>query len=273
MFPPKGEMLNNLNILQDGIDKPVLGVKELFQMDQDYIVVGNHIKQSLQEKIVAGSYVDFSKLLPKDRILAEEDGQMDLVVRNGKAFWTPISEGVTINNFNSWEQAFRVYSNIYTRAYPNKAGQLIEYNHVIHSISQSFTWENVYGYDRDFRLHMAWHHPDRSWVIILQQAWSMRLRDHLTHGENNAVNSTGHFNNSYHTPKNSKSNNYCRRFNKGKCNLGRECAYEHRCSYCGKFGHGVIVCRKLIFDKEKAVKPHHKKDNGAPSHSMSHKQH
>ena len=47
-----------------------------------------------------------------------------------------------------------------------------------------------------------------------------------------------------------KSADYCKCFNKGRCNLGRGCRYEHRCSYYNKFGHGVIVCRKLIYDRE-----------------------
>ena len=112
MVPPKGELPNNLNINPGEFDKPVLSVKELLQMDQDYIVVGSHVDQNLQEKIVTGAYIDFSKLLPKDRLMTEEEGRMDLVVRNGKAFWMPVSEGVAINNFSKWEQAFRVFARV-----------------------------------------------------------------------------------------------------------------------------------------------------------------
>ena len=223
------------------------------QFDYDYIVIGGHVDNMLQEKIMAGAYVDFCKLLPKDRITSEEDnGRMDLVVRNGKAFWIPISDGITINTFSKWEQAFRVFSNIYTRTRPERAGQLIEYNHIIHTISQTFTWENVYAYDREFRLHMA-RHPEYSWAIILQQAWSMKLRDRVFRSEMPSHNS-GYSGQNNSGKGSNNPNDYCKRFNKGICNLGRECANEHCCSYCHKFGHGVIVCRKLIFDKEKSSK-------------------
>ena len=31
----------------------------------------------------------------------------------------------------------------------------------------------------------------------------------------------------------------------GRCSFGSSCKYEHRCSYCFKFGHTVINCRRL----------------------------
>ena len=49
-------------------------------MDQDYLVVGNHIDEVTQEKIRSGQYIDFSKLIPKDRILTEDEGRMELVI-------------------------------------------------------------------------------------------------------------------------------------------------------------------------------------------------
>ena len=125
-------------------------------------------------KIVKGEYVDFGKLLPKDRILVEEDGRMELVIKNGKTFRVPAADGVSINNFSKWEQAFRIYSNIYTTQFPHCATELIQYNHVIHSIAGLYTWDNVYSYDKEFRTHLA-KHPERSWSVILQQAWSMKL--------------------------------------------------------------------------------------------------
>ena len=138
------------------------------------MVVGAHIDQALEEEICQGNYIDFAKLLPRDRILSDDESKLELVIKNGKTFWSPMSDTVTISNFQRWEQAFRVYANIYTKFCPNKAGELIEYNHVIHSISLTFTWENIYAYDRESRMHIA-RHPERSWVVILQQAWAIRL--------------------------------------------------------------------------------------------------
>ena len=166
MLPPQGkELQNDLNKWTD-IDN---NFKFVAQMDQDYIVVRAHVDEGLQQWIVQGQYMVFCRLLPKDKILVEDDGRMELIVRDGKTYWMPAvaSEVVAITNFSKWEQAFRVYSSIYLKAHPEHAGQLIEYNHIIHSVALSFAWENVYAYDKDFRLHLSCH-PDRNWAIILQ---------------------------------------------------------------------------------------------------------
>ena len=97
-----------------------------------------------------------------------------------------VSESSSISSFQKWEQAFRIYSNVYSQFNPNRSAELIEYNHIIHTISQNYTWENVYMYDKDFRLHMS-HRPQRNWNIILQQAWSLRLKDKI-----NSSSSLGH---------------------------------------------------------------------------------
>ena len=121
---------------------------------------------------------------------------------------------------------------------------MIEYNHVIHTISSTYVWDNVYQYDKEFRMHMA-RNPERSWAIILQQAWSLRLKDklHIT-GENRS------------TPGGSphdRSNEPCRKYNRGKCQFGSGCQYDHKCSYCFKFGHTILTCRKLKADMERGA--------------------
>ena len=74
-------------------------------------------------------------------------------------------------------------------------------------------------------------------------------------------------NNNNHTPngKGGKANKPCRRFNKGFCKFGTGCRFEHRCSYCFKFGHSVLHCRKLIVDREKAQKSKDTKDGRDPA--------
>ena len=70
------------------------------KIDEDYLVVGAHIDDSTRAKIIKGEYVDFGKLLPRDKILAEEDGRLELVVKNGRTYWLPVSESVSINGFS-----------------------------------------------------------------------------------------------------------------------------------------------------------------------------
>ena len=68
--------------------------------------------------------------------------------------------------------------------------------------------------------------PSHSWSVILQQAWSMCLKDkiHGTQSEDNRP-PGGHG-----SSKKPKINEPFRRYNKGKCTYGSSCRYEHRCS-------------------------------------------
>ena len=183
MFPVKGKSVNETKFSQTAL------------IDEDYMVIGSHLDEMTINKIKNGDYVDFGKLIPHDRVLIEEDQRLEMVMRGGKAYYIPIHEMTNISNFHHWEQAFRVFSNIYTRFHPHRSSELIEYNHIIHTICQSYTWENVYMYDKDFRLHMS-HHPQRSWNIILQQAWSLRLKDKINSNlsPNRQQNNGGQFN-------------------------------------------------------------------------------
>ena len=152
IFPPPGKDLNPINF------------EFIAMMDQDYLLVGSHVDEQTRLKVVKGEYVDFCKLLPKDKMTPEDEGsRMELIMKNGRTFWTPASsDNVAINNYGKWEQAFRVFSNIYTQAHPGKSTELIQYNHIIHSIATSYIWENVYAYDKEFRMHLS-RHQERNW--------------------------------------------------------------------------------------------------------------
>ena len=110
---------------------------------------------------------------------------------------------------------------------------MIQYNHLICTASASYIWENIYLYDREFRVHMA-KFPERSWGQILQQAWTLFLKDRVKFGgDTHCFGGSSKF----------KKEIY-KRFNKGKCTAGMSCHYDHKCLECGKFGHGAHICRR-----------------------------
>ena len=146
---------------------PKTGKQSTAVIDEGYVVVASHMDENTVLKVQRGEYIDFGKLILKDRILVEEDQQLEMIIKGGKAFYILVSETTTISSFSRWEQAFRVYSNIYSKAQPHRSSELIEYNHIIHMISLTYIWDNVYLYDKDFRIHMS-KNPTRSWGIILQ---------------------------------------------------------------------------------------------------------
>ena len=83
-------------------------------VDENYLLVATHVDESTQRKIEKGDYVDFTRLLPRDKILEEEEEAMQMVVKNGKTFWKPVNSWDVdnsggISSINKWEQAFRVF--------------------------------------------------------------------------------------------------------------------------------------------------------------------
>ena len=116
------------------------------------------------------------------------------------------------------------------RYHPERAAELMEYSHVIHDAAMTFTWLNIYRYDKDFRIHMS-HHNDRSWAKILTKAYQFRLKDRLTVMRHEMNDNTGN-----------KKCEICHKFNKGKCTYGLRCKYDHRCLICNKWGHGAHSC-------------------------------
>ena len=140
-------------------------------IDENYMTMGTHLDKTMVDKIIAGEYIDFGKLLPRDKIIIQEDHRMEIVTKGGLTYFTPVvdREVSMINSFSHWEQAFRTYSNVYSRRYPHRATELIQYNHIIHTASLTYTWDNVYMYDKEFCMHLS-SYPYQSWSVILQHA-------------------------------------------------------------------------------------------------------
>ena len=201
--------------------------------DENYQIVGANLDPSIRNKIINHEYVDFSQLIPKDRVYSQDDHRMELICKGGQTYFVPVSDRKTvgIHSLPRWEQAFRVFSNVYTKQFPHGALELIQYNQVICTAAQSYVWENVYNYDKEFRLHLA-NFPQHNWGVILQQAWMLCLKVRICLDTGGRGGKT--------------KKEACKRFNRGQCTAGLSCKYKHRCTVpeCGKFGHGAHICRK-----------------------------
>ena len=181
-----------LNLHQDGMIGRFINESNLKMQqqqnsvicDENYMMMGTHLDSQTQSKIVNHEYVDFAKLIPKDRIAKEDDHRLEIANRGGSTFFIPVSDRDTtrIHNFSRWEQAFRVFSNVYTKAYPARATELIQYNHLIYTASLSFIWDNVYLYDREFHMHLS-NFPQRSWSVICNKhgrlVWKIELEEEI----------------------------------------------------------------------------------------------
>ena len=252
--------MHNSDIIDsmEGQFKDKLGVKlgdmlHSVMVDETYSSIAAHVEEGLKRRIVSHEYVDFARLIPRSRIqrLEDEDrGLQQVVNKGGFMFCLPPGESrdqgnstSMITSFWKWEQAFRIFTHIYTNSYPTKAAELMQYCHIIHDASLSFPWENVYAYDRDFRMHIS-QNVGRSWAMILNQAWTFYMKEKSI---NSTIYATSRGNdrrqgNGSSTSK--RDREVCWKFNSGRCTFGLSCKFDHRCALCSKFGHGSHICRR-----------------------------
>lgn len=210
----------------------------------------SHVDKKLKEKIQDQDYtVDFRRLLPKSRSRCRYDTKLQVVHQEGNTFFVPVrdQEIKEINSYKTWEVAFRVFMGIFNLYWPDRMQELLQYSHIIQTASQNHPWENVYNYDISFREIMTGQ-PNTHWGVISQQTWTLEFGDR----DNKPVNSGPVMGESKAVVK---SKNPCWRYNKGRCTFGEKCEFDHRCSHCGKKGHGRHKCyKRLRADKPKEVK-------------------
>ena len=201
-------------------NRPLANNQNVSLIDNDYQMIDAHIDDATRKRIINFEFVDFGKLI-KGRSSREEDNRLEFVTRNGMTYLTPVGDkdGTNINSYIKWEQAFHIYSNVLTSQFPEKSSELLQYNHMIHTASMSYLWENVYSYDKELRHHIS-HHPYRAWNVLLMQAWTMLLKDRLRHD-------TGPFQKQRHSKRDVEP---CRCFNRGRCTYGLSCKFDHHCS-------------------------------------------
>ena len=98
-------------------------------VDEEYSAIASHIDEVMHKKTMLGDYVDFVKLIPRDRVLLKEDQRMEMVNRGGLSYWVPVGDrSSTIGIVHHWDQAFRVFSKIYLEYHPGRASELIQYS-------------------------------------------------------------------------------------------------------------------------------------------------
>ena len=222
-----------------------------FDQDDEFFHVTSQIEPNLRSKIERGEFVELERLLPKDKLPGFRSTSDDLnklfqlITQGTNSYIDPPAPKVgKINSVRKWDQAFRVFAAIYTRANPERASEIWQYVYVIHTAAAANPWDNVYFYDINFRELMA-SKPWRSWGKTYTQGWNMAFNNASA---NQSAHAVGYSNNN----SNGKSNkdwkdDCCWRFNKNRCKrTGADCNYDHRCTYCAGWNHGFYNCRKRL---------------------------
>ena len=170
--------------------------------DDEFFHTTCHIEANIREKIEKGKFVELDKLIQK-KILQynnRDESRMQLVNKDGISYFVPsVDRECRIDSIKKWEQAFRVYTTIYCKANPLRAGEILQYVDVIHRAAAIFNWDNVAKYDYVFRQLMA-EKPHRSWAKVYTQMWNITLNEPIKKfNENSSYNG----NNSNNSQRNS----------------------------------------------------------------------
>ena len=146
--------------------------------DDDFFHVACHIDQNLKDKIEKGEFIDLERLLLKGRAghKLHDENRLELVTKDGMAYFTPANDKAKITGIRTWEQAFRVYVAIYSKAQPSRASEIWQYIYVINLVASSYAWENVAFYDFTFRQLMS-ERPDKRWSKTYMQGWNLAMTD------------------------------------------------------------------------------------------------
>ena len=97
--------------------------------DNEFYHFSLHGKK-LRRKIEKGSYVDLAKLIRKNRSVANKnENGVELISKEGRSYLMPAAntDNPVINLFGKLDQAFRVYTGIYTKANPHRGHDLIQH--------------------------------------------------------------------------------------------------------------------------------------------------
>ena len=111
-----------------------------YEINDVYCQIGSHVKDSMCRKIECGQYINLAKLLTK-RKSQDDDEKLEVVNKNGRMYFLPASEtdSIKINNFEKWEEAFRIYASIYTKANPHRTIEIFQHIDNIKGATADFT--------------------------------------------------------------------------------------------------------------------------------------
>ena len=179
-----------------------------------------------------------------DRIKKSNYDRLEFIMKEGQTYLAPAGgdREPKVNGIRRWEQAFRVYAAIYSKANPHRAAEIWHYIHVINTAASNYIWENVAYYDFTFCQMMA-KNPHRSWAKLFGQVWNLAMCNPIDR-DRNRQNYQGGSGNVTNKQKSHSSKQPCWKFNKNiPCDPN--CDFDHKCSYCGSYMHSMLNCHKL----------------------------
>lgn len=227
------------------VDQPLVQGPQLCDPHQLRSVcdsLGLHLSSVTKGKIHKGEFVDLGSLLtppgtapPSFSFSLIQEGQQIVLGQQ-------LPKPPTIMSIEQWTSAFIIFMSVYLEVHNDRAIEMLQYMDIVRSAAQQYGGMGWRTYDIQFRLKQSMQ-PSKSWSAIDSELW---LRVLLAPASRNFRPSAGSFaglqQQSRSEPPSSRPTGICWAFNgTGGCKR-TNCAFQHRCSTCRKFGHAATKC-------------------------------
>ena len=73
-------------------DSPPVVQQYSSMVDENYLVIGAHLHGALQNKITSNEYVDFARLIPREKSFREDDNRMEIINKGGQTYFIPATD-------------------------------------------------------------------------------------------------------------------------------------------------------------------------------------
>lgn len=184
--------------------------------------LGNHVSQSIKQKILKGEYIDLANMLQSGSDSSEADHHK-LSVKDGQlAIVSNAPKARKLTSIERWTDAMLVFAGIYISGHIDQAPHLLKYIDTIRTgASRNPNSQGWLDYDKQIRLRKSID-PSISWSAIDSELWLIYMAS---------------------TTNNPTASHKCYDYNfKGYCSR-QSCFYSHLCMYCSG-SHPQVHCAR-----------------------------
>lgn len=201
------------------------------------VPIDARVSDQLKSKIWSNQYVDFVKLLSKDK---QKNGKFSLQVEDGDSLGkltihqvdNDLLDDTSVSSMHDWLTAWNRFSAIYCMKYPDQQAKLAKHLEAVREIADAKgNWKD---YDRDFRTLVA--QGQVAWGDVHMELY---VNARLTTSQATKLSKSNKDVQYKSIPKGA-----CFQYHSGKhCQAGMSCRFQHRCYNCSG-AHPFVHCTK-----------------------------
>ena len=207
-------------------------------------ILSHHVTKSHKSKIWEGQYdLDLGFLLDKSVARLSEDQPYQLIESKNDLKFSKTPAKIKIENWTSWNKAWRIFTEIAAQKDPLLAIDLVQYAGLLNNLIGKFDFQAVYDYDVAFRQQQV--ETPAPWFVIDTQLWSIHLqggsRPAQASSRKRSFRPQQQQQNRSQSASGGSNFRHCFDFNGSGCSRAR-CFFPHCCSLCGNFSHNAGSC-------------------------------